>query len=178
MVSSHLFYRVRWIIPERLGKLRVQKGEPCMKLDKQTYQQLLERKSPNSPLWRDCLLAFLIGGAICTAGEGVRQLWLSRGLDTEDTAAATAITMVFLGALLTCLHLYEKLAKYAGAGTIVPITGFANAIVSPAMEFKSEGLILGLGAKLFVIAGPVLVYGISASVIYGLILFLTGGGSV
>ena len=150
MVSSHLFYRVRWIIPERLGKLRVQKGEPCMKLDKQTYQQLLERKSPNSPLWRDCLLAFLIGGAICTVGEGVRQLWLSRGLDTEDTAAATAITMVFLGALLTCLHLYEKLAKYAGAGTIVPITGFANAIVSPAMEFKSEGLILGLGAKLFV----------------------------
>lgn len=120
MVSSHLFYRVRWIIPERLGKLRVQKGEPCMKLDKQTYQQLLERKSPNSPLWRDCLLAFLIGGAICTVGEGVRQLWLSRGLDTEDTAAATAITMVFLGALLTCLHLYEKLAKYAGAGTIVP----------------------------------------------------------
>lgn len=178
MVSSHLFYRVRWIIPERLGKLRVQKGEPCMKLDKQTYQQLLERKSPNSPLWRDCLLAFLIGGAICTTGEGVRQLWLSRGLDTEDTAAATAITMVFLGALLTCLHLYEKLAKYAGAGTIVPITGFANAIVSPAMEFKSEGLILGLGAKLFVIAEPVLVYGISASVIYGLILFLTGGGSV
>ena len=158
MVSSHLFYRVRWIIPEWLGKLRVQKGEPCMKLDKQTYQQLLERKSPNSPLWRDCLLAFLIGGAICTVGEGVRQLWL--------------------GALLTCLHLYEKLAKYAGAGTIVPITGFANAIVSPAMEFKSEGLILGLGAKLFVIAGPVLVYGISASVIYGLILFLTGGGSV
>ena len=158
MVSSHLFYRVRWIIPERLGKLRVQKGEPCMKLDKQTYQQLLERKSPNSPLWRDCLLAFLIGGAICTVGEGVRQLWLSRGLDTEDTAAATAITMVFLGALLTCLHLYEKLAKYAGAGTIVPITGFANAIVSPAMEFKSEGLILGLGAKLFVIAGPVLAF--------------------
>ena len=178
MVSSHLFYRVRWIIPERLGKLRVQKGEPCMKLDKQTYQQLLERKSPNSPLWRDCLLAFLIGGAICTVGEGVRQLWLSRGLDTEDTAAATAITMVFLGALLTCLHLYEKLAKYAGAGTIVPITGFANAIVSPAMEFKSEGFILGLGAKLFVIAGPVLVYGISASVIYGLILFLTGGGMI
>ena len=155
MVSSHLFYRVRWIIPERLGKLRVQKGEPCMKLDKQTYQQLLERKSPNSPLWRDCLLAFLIGGAICAVGEGV-----------------------FLCALLTCLHLYEKLAKYAGAGTIVPITGFANAIVSPAMEFKSEGFILGLGAKLFVIAGPVLVYGISASVIYGLILFLTGGGSV
>ena len=149
-----------------------------MDMSPQEYQAYIKERAPKSPIWKDTALAFLIGGAICTVGEGVRQLWLSRGLDTEDTAAATAITMVFLGALLTCLHLYEKLAKYAGAGTIVPITGFANAIVSPAMEFKSEGLILGLGAKLFVIAGPVLVYGISASVIYGLILFLTGGGSV
>ena len=99
-------------------------------------------------------------------------------MDTDDTAAATAITMVFFGALLTCLHLYDKLAKHAGAGTIVPITGFANAIVSPAIEYKSEGLVLGLGAKLFVIAGPVLVYGITASVIYGLVLFfLKGGGA-
>ena len=96
-------------------------------------------------------------------------------MDTEGAAGATAITMVFLGALLTGLHLYDKLAKRAGAGTIVPITGFANAIVSPAMEFKSEGLVLGLGAKLFTIAGPVLVYGISASVIYGLILYFFGG---
>lgn len=164
------------IFPKNPRRLPAERGI-CMKLDKQTYQRLLERKSPNSPLWRDCLLAFLIGGGICTVGEVVRQLWLGRGLDTEDTAAATAITMVFLGALLTCLHLYEKIAKCAGAGTIVPITGFANAIVSPAMEFKSEGLILGLGAKLFVIAGPVLVYGISASVLYGLVLFLTGGGA-
>ena len=144
-----------------------------MKLDKQTYQQLLERKSPNSPLWRDCLLAFLIGGAICTVGEGVRQLWLSRGLDTEDTAAATAITMVFLGALLTGLHVYDKIAKLAGAGTLVPITGFANAIVSPAMEFKREGLI-GIGANLFKIAGPVLVNGISAAMLYGVVFFLFG----
>ena len=104
------------------------------------------------------------------------NFWQWRGLETTDAAAATSITMVFLGALLTCLHLYEKLAKHAGAGTIVPITGFANSIVSPAMEFKSEGLILGVGAKLFVIAGPVLTYGISASVIYGLILVLLGGG--
>lgn len=147
-----------------------------MKLDQQQYQQLLKDKSPKSPLWKDCLKAFVIGGLICTVGEGVRQFWQSRGLETEDTAAATAITMVFLGAFFTCLHLYEKLAKHAGAGTIVPITGFANAIVSPAMEFKSEGLVLGLGAKLFAIAGPVLVYGISASVIYGLILLMTGGG--
>ena len=145
-----------------------------MKLDKQKYQQMLEQKSPNSPLWKDCLKAFLFGGAICTVGEGVSNFWQSRGLETADAAAATAITMVFLGALLTCLHLYEKLAKHAG--TIVPITGFANAIVSPAMEFKSEGLVLGVGAKLFVIAGPVLVYGISASVLYGLALLLMGGG--
>lgn len=147
-----------------------------MKLDQRKYQQLLARKCPRSPLWKDCLKAFLFGGAICTVGEEVSNFWQFRGLDTADAAAATAITMVFFGALLTCLHWYEKLAKHAGAGTIVPITGFANAIVSPAMEFKSEGLVLGLGAKLFVIAGPVLVYGIAASVVYGLILYAMGGG--
>lgn len=149
-----------------------------MEPDKRKYVALLARKSPPSPLLRDCVMAFLFGGGICTVGEGVRMFWLSRGMDTDDTAAATAITMVFFGALLTCLHLYDKLAKHAGAGTIVPITGFANAIVSPAIEYKSEGLVLGLGAKLFVIAGPVLVYGITASVIYGLVLFfLKGGGA-
>lgn len=149
-----------------------------MEADKRKYAALLARKSPPSPLLRDCVMAFLFGGGICTVGEGVRMFWLSRGMDTDDTAAATAITMVFFGALLTCLHLYDKLAKHAGAGTIVPITGFANAIVSPAIEYKSEGLVLGLGAKLFVIAGPVLVYGITASVIYGLVLFfLKGGGA-
>ena len=149
-----------------------------MEPDKRKYAALLARKSPPSPLLRDCVMAFLFGGGICTVGEGVRMFWLSRGMDTDDTAAATAITMVFFGALLTCLHLYDKLAKHAGAGTIVPIPGFANAIVSPAIEYKSEGLVLGLGAKLFVIAGPVLVYGITASVIYGLVLFfLKGGGA-
>ena len=149
-----------------------------MEPDKRKYAALLARKSPPSALLRDCVMAFLFGGGICTVGEGVRMFWLSRGMDTDDTAAATAITMVFFGALLTCLHLYDKLAKHAGAGTIVPITGFANAIVSPAIEYKSEGLVLGLGAKLFVIAGPVLVYGITASVIYGLVLFfLKGGGA-
>ena len=124
-----------------------------MQPDKRKYAALLARKSPPSPLARDCLLAFVFGGAICTV-----------------------ITMKFLGALLTCLHLYDKLAKHAGAGTIVPITGFANAIVSPAIEYKSEGLILGLGAKLFVIAGPVLVYGITASVLYGLVMLEQKGG--
>ena len=149
-----------------------------MEPDKRKYAALLARKSPPSPLLRDCVMAFLFGGGICAVGEGVRMFWLSRGMDTDDTAAATAITMVFFGALLTCLHLYDKLAKHAGAGTIVPITGFANAIVSPAIEYKSEGLVLGLGAKLFVIAGPVLFYGITASVIYGLgLFFLNGGGA-
>ena len=121
---------------------------------------------------RDCLWAFFIGGIICTIGQVFSNFYKIKGFNTEQTATATAITMVFLGAVLTGLHLYDKIAKKAGAGTIVPITGFANSIVSPAMEFKSEGLILGMAAKLFVIAGPVLVYGISASVIYGIILVL------
>ena len=146
-----------------------------MNLNKESYEQLLTAKSPASPLWRDCLMAFLVGGGICVIGQCVSNFWQSRGLAVTESAAATSITMVFLGALLTCLHLYEKLAKHAGAGTIVPITGFANAIVSPAMEFKSEGLVLGSGAKLFAIAGPVLVYGVAASVVYGLILTLMGG---
>lgn len=143
-----------------------------MKLNKKEYQTMLEQTSPPSPLGRNMLWAGLVGGTICTVGEAVSTFWQSRGLDTAGSAAATAITMVFLGALLTGLHLYDKLAKHAGAGTLVPITGFANAIVSPAMEFKSEGLVLGMAAKLFVIAGPVLVYGISASVIYGLIYYV------
>ena len=143
-----------------------------MKLNKTEYAYLVKKESPKSPLLRDCLWAFFVGGIICTIGQVFSNFYKLIGLDTEQTATATAITMVFLGALLTGLHIYDKIAKRAGAGTIVPITGFANSIVSPAMEFKSEGLILGMAAKLFVIAGPVLVYGISASVIYGLILVL------
>lgn len=142
-----------------------------MKLNRTEYQQMLKKESPPSPLGKDMLWAGVIGGLICTVGEAFSAFYQARGLDTEAAATATAITMVFLGALLTGLHVYDKIAKLAGAGTLVPITGFANAIVSPAMEFKSEGLILGLAAKLFAIAGPVLVYGISASVIYGLILY-------
>ena len=142
-----------------------------MKLNRTEYQQMLKKESPPSPLGKDMLWAGVIGGLICTVGEAVSAFYQARGLDTEAAATATAITMVFLGALLTGLHVYDKIAKLAGAGTLVPITGFANAIVSPAMEFKSEGLSLGLAAKLFAIAGPVLVYGISASVIYGLILY-------
>lgn len=141
-----------------------------MKLTKQEYERLTQKKSPDSPLGRNMLWAFAVGGAICTVGQLVTNFYKARGLDTPDAAAATSITMIFLGGLLTCLHLYDKLARHAGAGTIVPITGFANAVVAPAMEFKSEGMVLGTAAKLFTIAGPVLVYGIAASVVYGLIL--------
>ncbi len=142
-----------------------------MKLSKSEYAKMLEQESPPSHLIRDMVWAFVIGGLICTIGQVVSNFFSAQGLEQKDASAATAITMVFLGALLTGLKLYDKIAKHAGAGTLVPITGFANAIVSPAMEFKSEGYIMGLGTKLFAIAGPVLVYGISASVIYGMILF-------
>ncbi|MDY2968638.1 MAG: stage V sporulation protein AC [Butyricicoccus pullicaecorum] len=142
-----------------------------MKLTKEEYAEMLGSQSPPSNLLLDMVWAFVVGGLICTIGQAISEFYKSRGLDQTAVSAATAITLVFLGGLLTALHLYDKIAKKAGAGTLVPITGFSNAIVSPAMEFKSEGFVLGLGAKLFAIAGPVLVYGISASVIYGLILF-------
>ena len=142
-----------------------------MKLTKEEYAEMLGSQSPPSNLLLDMAWAFVVGGLICTIGQAVSEFYKSRGLDQTAVSAATAITLVFLGGLLTALHLYDKIAKKAGAGTLVPITGFSNAIVSPAMEFKSEGFVIGLGAKLFAIAGPVLVYGISASVIYGLILF-------
>lgn len=144
-----------------------------MQYNQQEYLNYLEKKSPNSPLWRDMLLAFLVGGAICTVGQAIMDMYKNLGgLEDEQARTAVSITMIFLGALLTGLDLYCKLGKYAGAGTLVPITGFANAIVSPAMEFKKEGLVLGLASKMFVIAGPVLVYGITASVGVGLIYYV------
>ena len=134
-----------------------------------SYQKLTDKYAPPSPKLKNSILAFLYGGAICTVGQAVMDI-ISRYADKEAAGNWTSIIMVFLGALLTGLGFYEKMAKYAGAGTLVPITGFANSIASPAIEFKSEGLVLGMGAKMFVIAGPVLVYGISASVICGIIL--------
>lgn len=119
-------------------------------------------------------MGFLCGGAICTLGQVLRNLYESLGLSGDDAGTAVSVTLIFLSALLTGLGLFDKLAKHAGAGTLVPITGFANAMVSPALEFKSEGYITGTAAKLFVVAGPVLVFGISASVIYGLICFFFG----
>lgn len=141
-----------------------------MQYTKQEYLQYLEEKSPNSPLWKDTLLAFLFGGAICTLGQVFLNLYQNiLHLDSEQARTAVSITMIFLGALLTGLDIYCRIAKYAGAGTLVPITGFANSIVAPAIEFKAEGLVLGVASKMFVIAGPVLVYGITASAVLGLI---------
>ncbi len=137
------------------------------------YKSYVEKKSPNSPLLKDVCFAFLFGGIICTIGQGINDAYMNFASLTKDAAAsATSITLIFIGALLTGLDLYNKLARFAGAGTIVPITGFANSIVSPAMEFKSEGFVLGMAAKMFTIAGPVLVFGISTSVICGLLLWL------
>ena len=147
-----------------------------MQYSQKEYLSYLKEKSPNSPLWKDMLWAFLVGGAICTVGQGILELYQNRlGLEEQQARTAVSVTMIFLGALLTGLDIYCKIGKYAGAGTLVPITGFANAIVSPAMEFKTEGLVLGLASKMFVIAGPVLVYGITASVGVGVIYYLMKG---
>lgn len=145
-----------------------------MNMTPQEYQQYVKQKAPKSPLLKDTVLAFVVGGAICVVGQLILNGWTAAGLEEKTAGTATSCTLVFLSALLTGLNLYNKLARFGGAGTLVPITGFANAMVSPALEFKSEGLILGTGARLFTVAGPVLAYGIGASVIYGLILWVMG----
>lgn len=137
------------------------------------YQQLVEEMSPKSPIGKDCLIAFIIGGLICTLGQFFINFYKNFGLDKDAAGTAASMTLVVLSALLTGLSLYDNLAKHAGAGTLVPITGFANAIAAPAVEFKTEGFVLGVGAKIFTIAGPVIAYGVSASVIYGLIYWIT-----
>lgn len=143
-----------------------------MHVSKLEYGTMLKEKSPNSPLVKDMIWAASVGGLICTVGQAILTLWKMAGQSEQDAATLTSITLIFLGALLTGLGWYDQIAKHAGAGTIVPITGFSNAIVAPALEFKSEGLVLGLAAKMFTIAGPVLVYGITASVIYGLVIYV------
>ncbi|MBQ4517812.1 MAG: stage V sporulation protein AC [Clostridia bacterium] len=141
-------------------------------MSKKEYQQYINKKTPNSTLGKDLFFAFLIGGLICIIGQLVTNGLKTLGVSEENTPAFTSVIMIFLGALLTGLGLYDRIAKVAGAGTIVPITGFANSVVSPAMEFKSEGLVLGLAAKIFIIAGPVIVYGIMSSVIVGIIYYV------
>ena len=133
------------------------------------YGKLVEDMAPKSPIFRDCFNAFWIGGLICVIGQFFINRYASLGLDKEMAGTAASMTLVALSALLTGLSLYDNIAKHAGAGTLVPITGFANSIAAPAVEFKTEGMILGTAAKMFTIAGPVIVYGLSASVVYGLI---------
>ena len=137
------------------------------------YAKLVKDMSPKSPLVKDCLNAFWIGGLICAIGQMILNGYTALGLSKEDAGMATSMTLVALSALLTGFSLYDNIAKYAGAGTLVPITGFANAISSAAIEFKTEGFILGVGAKMFTIAGPVIVYGTAASVVYGFIYWIT-----
>lgn len=141
-----------------------------MDMTNKEYGKYVNAKSKPSPLGKNLFWAFLVGGAICTAGQGLSNLYEKMGMSENTAATAVSVTLIFLAALFTGLGIFDKLAKRAGAGTLVPITGFANAMVSPALEFKSEGFITGVAAKMFIIAGPVLVFGISASVIYGIIL--------
>jgi len=136
------------------------------------YREYVEKKSPKSRVLRNTIRAFIVGGLISVIGQFINNFFTSRGMDIDTAGSLASIIMVFLGALFTGLNIYDDLGKFAGAGSIVPITGFANSIVSPAMEFKSEGYVMGVGARMFVVAGPVLVYGISASIIAGIIYYL------
>jgi len=140
-----------------------------MKMSNREYGEYIKKKSPDSNLFANMLKAFISGGVICAIGQGILNLFKYYGLGADEAGTATSVTLVFLGAFLTGLGVYDRMAKFSGAGTLVPITGFANSIVSPALEFKSEGFVTGMSAKMFIIAGPVLVFGISASVIYGIL---------
>ena len=149
-----------------------------METTPQKYQAYVRQKQKKSPLAKDMALAFLVGGLICVLGQLILDAYTAAGLHQEDAATATSATLVFLSALFTGLNLYHRLARYGGAGTLVPITGFANAVVSPAIDFKTEGFVTGMAAKMFLVAGPVIVFGTVASTLYGLIIWLAGGEAV
>lgn len=142
---------------------------------KKDYQEYVDKKTPNSPIGLNILKAFLVGGIICLIGQFILDWLKGLGLDQDKASSVTSIALIFTGIFLTAINVYSKIGKFAGAGSIVPITGFANSIASPAIEFKSEGLVLGVGAQLFKIAGPVLVYGISSSIVVGILYFLFVG---
>ena len=143
-----------------------------MEMTPQEYQKYVQSMAKKSPIIKDTLLAFVIGGAICVLGQLIQNGWAAAGLGKQAAGTATSCSLVFLSALLTGLNLYNKIARYGGAGTLVPITGFANAVVSPAIDFKSEGFITGMAAKMFLVAGPVIVFGTIASVLYGIAIML------
>lgn len=171
MICSLLHKR---IYADWLAKILVQciNEVNFLAVTKAEYNKMAQQRSGNSPLLKNMFWAFVIGGLICTIGQIIFEVYSYYGLNVTDASGATSISLIFLGAFLTGLKLYDKVAKHAGAGTIVPITGFANAIVSPALEYKSEGFILGMSAQMFTVAGPVLVFGVSASIIYGFIIWL------
>ena len=146
-----------------------------MKMTNDEYKNYTGSHSPRSKSGRNMLRAFLVGGAICLVGQALIDIFMALGIDQETACTGGSVSLVFLGALLTGLGVYDDMAKFAGAGTLVPITGFANSVVAPALEFKTEGFVLGTAAKMFIISGPVIVYGISASVVYGLLYVLFGG---
>ena len=146
-----------------------------MNMSKKEYNRYVARLAQKSPLGKDLLRSFLVGGLICAIGQLILNGFTALDLSEQDAVAATSVSLVFLSAVLTGLSVYDDIAKFAGAGTLVPITGFANAVVSPAIEFKAEGFVTGMAAKMFIIAGPVIVYGTVASVLYGLILVIFGG---
>lgn len=143
-----------------------------MELTEKEYGKMVEKATPGSHLAADCAGAFITGGLICSIGQFISDIYTLSGFSQKDVSCLTSSTLIFIGVALTYLGLYDNIAKFAGAGTLVPITGFANAVASPAMEFKSEGLVPGTGAKMFIIAGPVIAYGTVASVLYGVILYL------
>ena len=143
-----------------------------MDMSPKEYQQYVQQKAKKSPIVKDVVLAFVIGGLICVIGQLIQNGWSAAGLNKEDAGTATSCSLVLLSALLTGFNLYNKIARFGGAGTLVPITGFANAVVSPAIDFKSEGFVTGMAAKMFTVAGPVIVFGTVASVLYGVILQL------
>lgn len=143
-----------------------------MSISKDDYSKMADKASPNSPKVLNCIKAFLIGGLICTIGQVIMELLKNAGLNEKEVQAGTSAVLIILTAILTGIGVFDKIARHAGAGTIVPITGFANSVVSPAMEFQHEGLILGTAAQMFSIAGPVIVYGVGSSFLYGLIIYI------
>lgn len=145
---------------------------------KEEYQKYVDEKTPNSPIWKDCFNAFWVGGLICAIGQIIFEICKTRGIDETTSYTIVSIILIFISAFLTALNVFNKIGKFAGAGSLVPITGFANSVVSPAMEYKSEGYVMGVGAKMFTIAGPVLVYGISSSIIIGIIYIIFNTQSI
>ena len=144
---------------------------------KKDYQDYINKKTPNSPIFKNCFNAFWVGGLICVIGQIINTFCKSKGFDTQISGTIVSIVLIGISAFLTGLNLFNKIGKFAGAGSLIPITGFANSIVSPAIEYKSEGYVMGVGGKMFTVAGPVLVFGISASVIIGIIATLFSGVS-